>query len=212
MQMSPCLPTDGSKHNITWRGWRGGRPPRLPTSDRQRTEGEIEGDRRGIGETGKPLGAPQSCSCNHTRQQRGGEKRKAGEGWTGRANWVRLNLIFTFPLKKILGEDKKNNNNLILLIPLTVPRSCLNSENQTSVQPHRRRRRGRKSQWFSPWARSCCQRSGCVPPTEQTYRGRPRRAPSPPTLMSGEGDRELGMRSAKSCLKFKCGHLVKHCR
>lgn len=40
MQMSPCLPTDGRKHNIA-RG--SGRVARLPESDRQKTEGGMEG-------------------------------------------------------------------------------------------------------------------------------------------------------------------------
>lgn len=51
MQMSLCLLTDGSKRNLT-------RGPRLPKRDRQKTEGEIEGDRGGLGEFRKPLGLP----------------------------------------------------------------------------------------------------------------------------------------------------------
>lgn len=37
-----------------------------------------------------------------------------------------------------------------------------------------------------PWAQSCCQKLGCVPPIEQTYKGLPQHALSPPTLTSGK--------------------------
>lgn len=67
--------------------------------------------------------------------------------------------------------------------------------------------------FFLPWGQSCCQKSVCVPPKEQTYRGRLRRAPSRPTLMSEnkEGKCQTMLRWVQMYSVFSSKHLQRVC-